>query len=166
MKPPLPPLSSLPCIGYKVWELEEASRADCSLTEGGGNRIREGEQVLQGHPVSLGPMWAQSPGWARSPPAQLPCLLIQPPWLLSPPVSGRRTGPASFLPPCPPSATLAAARSLLAPAAAAAAATASAETSPLREFAQNSQGCRSLAGLADSARQEGASQPAEGGNKG
>ena len=53
---PLPPLSSLPCIGYKVWELEEASRADCSLTEGGGNGIREGEQVLQGHPVSLGPM--------------------------------------------------------------------------------------------------------------
>ena len=54
------------------------------------------------------------------------------PLVLSPPVSGRRTGPASFLPPCPPSATLAAARSLLAPAAAAAAAAASAETNPPR----------------------------------
>lgn len=42
-------------------------------------------------------------------------------------------GPASFLPPCPPSATLAVARSLLAPAAAAAAAdAASAETNPQR----------------------------------
>lgn len=66
-----------------------------------------------------------------------PCpaaLLAHPaPLVLSPPASGRRMGPASFLPPCPPSATLAAARSLLAPAAAAsAAAVPSAETNPPR----------------------------------
>lgn len=62
-------------------------------------------------------------------PSCLPC--SSSPLVFSPPVSGRRMGPASFLPPCPPSATLAAACSLLTPAAAAADA-ASAEINPPR----------------------------------
>lgn len=115
--------------------------------------------------MSLGPVWAKSQAVHKAP-CPAASLAHPAPLVLSPPVSGRRTGPASFLPPCPPSATLASTLSLLAPAAAAADA-ASAETNPPRVCPEQS-GLPEpgLGWLADSARQEGASQPVEGGNKG
>lgn len=146
---------------------DERSVQSRLFTEG-GNRTREGEQAAQGHPVNLGPVWPRAQAGHRVPlPSCIACS-SSPLGFVSP--SEWAQNRPSFLPAALPAVCHVGSR--LHPSRPCCCCCCCgggggiSRDQPAESLPRTARAAGAGAGLADSARQEGASQPAEGGNKG